>query len=87
MSRISAPARISSPIRRRAKAAREGLELWLQISESVRGRRNPDRDIAAQRASDWRRETAAERKGSALACAPTWPLWPGGPRHVQSRKA
>jgi hypothetical protein len=19
----------------------------------------------------------------ALACAPTWPLWPGGPRHVQ----
>jgi hypothetical protein len=21
--------------------------------------------------------------GDALACVPTWPLWPGGPRHVQ----
>lgn len=57
---------------------------------NVRGRRKPDlsyrRIMPGQHAPRLAsRESSAER-GSALACAPTWSIWPGGPRHVQPER-
>jgi hypothetical protein len=75
----------------RAKAPPVGVDFPSQIREAVRGRRNPDRDIAAPclvsmpsrlASGRWRLKVCG-----ALACASTWPIWPGGSRHVQSLRA
>lgn len=73
----------------KASSPEEGVDANREGEQPVRGCDNPDLD---RQATDWRRKAADARRAlagsSALAtpwrASPSWPLWPGAVRHVQS---